>query len=52
MRVILGTAAALAIFFAGYFHIFDKRNAGYDGSFNTTDTLLYDYTDTGVTQHK
>ena len=38
MRVILGTAAALAIFFAGYFHIFDKSNAGYDGSFDTTDT--------------
>jgi hypothetical protein len=52
MRIILGATVALAIFFAGYFHIFDKSNAGYDGSFDTTNTSRYDYTDTGVTHFK
>jgi hypothetical protein len=43
MRVILGSAVALAIFLAGYFHIFDKSSAGYDGSFDTTGTGVAHY---------
>jgi hypothetical protein len=52
MRIIPGTAAAIAIFLAGYFHIFDKSNDGYDNYAFAGDPAYFDYTDTGVTYHK